>query len=127
PQQIAAAMTSDESAQHREFDRRLQQYRRSLPAPLPQAWAIRDAGRAAPTTYVLHRGMIEKKVGIVTPQVPTIFPEAPQSRPTPLSHERSTGRRLALAQWLTGPGKAQTARVMANRLWQYTFGRGIVA
>ncbi|MEX0726833.1 MAG: DUF1549 domain-containing protein [Planctomycetaceae bacterium] len=127
PPQIAAAMTSDETAQRQELDRQLQQHRRELPPPLMQAWAIRDAGRSAPTTYVLHRGMIEKKVGIVTPQVPTILPEAALSHPSSTSRERSTGRRLALAQWLVGPGQAQTARVMANRLWQYVFVRGIVA
>ncbi|MDA1215141.1 MAG: DUF1549 domain-containing protein, partial [Planctomycetota bacterium] len=127
PPQIAAAMTADEAAQQRELDRRLQQYRRKLPSPLPQAWAIRDAGKSAPTTYVLHRGMIENKVGIVAPQVPTIFPEAELSSPQGSSRDHSTGRRLALAKWLVGPGQSQTARVMANRLWQYVFARGIVA
>lgn len=126
-QQIAAAMTSDEAAQRQNLDRQLQQYRRELPAPLPQAWAIRDAGKSAPTTYVLHRGMIEKKVGIVSPQVPTIMPDAERSWPIDDRPDDSTGRRLALAKWLVGPGQAQTARVMANRLWQYVFGRGIVS
>ncbi len=35
--------------------------------------------------------------------------------------------RLELAQWLTDPRNPLTARVMANRIWQWHFGRGIVA
>ena len=36
------------------------------------------------------------------------------------------GKRRALADWLTDRQNPRTARVMANRIWQYHFGRGIV-
>ena len=36
-------------------------------------------------------------------------------------------RRLALADWITAPNNPLTARVIVNRLWQWHFGRGIVA
>src|SRR5439155_6278272 len=42
----------------------------------------------------------------------------------------SSGRRLALAQWLTQPNSRAAglmARVMVNRLWQHLFGEGLVA
>jgi hypothetical protein len=35
------------------------------------------------------------------------------------------GRRTALAKWVTDPANPLTARVMANRVWQWHFGRGI--
>jgi hypothetical protein len=35
--------------------------------------------------------------------------------------------RLKLAEWITDPANPLTARVMANRVWQYHFGRGIVS
>jgi hypothetical protein len=35
--------------------------------------------------------------------------------------------RLELAQWISDPHNPLTARVMANRIWEYHFGKGIVA
>ncbi len=36
-------------------------------------------------------------------------------------------RRRALAEWIISPNHPLTARVMANRIWQFHFGQGIVA
>ena len=44
----------------------------------------------------------------------------------PVRNGRSSGRRTALAKWLTEPENPLTARVMANRVWHYHFGQGIV-
>jgi cytochrome c553 len=38
----------------------------------------------------------------------------------------SSGRRLALAEWIASSANPLTARVMVNRLWQHHFGEGIV-
>src|SRR4029079_19707877 len=46
---------------------------------------------------------------------------------TPPEGMNSTGRRSVLAAWLTDPKNPLPARVMANRIWHYHFGRGIVA
>ena len=46
--------------------------------------------------------------------------------PTSPRHRISTGRRLALARWITSPDNPLSARVMVNRIWMHHFGEGIV-
>ena len=46
--------------------------------------------------------------------------------PTPDPGAKTSGRRRALADWIASPDNPLTARVLANRLWQHHFGRGIV-
>jgi hypothetical protein len=43
----------------------------------------------------------------------------------PESGAKTTGRRLALANWITGADNPLAGRVIANRAWQGHFGRGI--
>jgi hypothetical protein len=42
------------------------------------------------------------------------------------AHGESSGRRLALARWITDSDNLRTARVMVNRIWQHHFGEGLV-
>ena len=91
------------------------------PAPLPEAFVATDAGRRAPPTIMKGRRGGEREVapGFLT----LVAPEAPQI--TPL--ENSSGRRTALAAWITRPDNALATRTIVNRVWQYHFGRGIAA
>lgn len=41
-------------------------------------------------------------------------------------HRISTGRRLALANWIASSENPLTARVMINRIWMHHFGEGLV-
>jgi hypothetical protein len=44
----------------------------------------------------------------------------------PIYPRKSTGRRLALARWITDPQNPLTARVAVNHIWARHFGRGLV-
>ena len=50
----------------------------------------------------------------------------PTSR-LPSDGSRTSGRRRALAEWIVSKDHPLAARVMANRIWQHHFGRGIVS
>jgi hypothetical protein len=45
---------------------------------------------------------------------------------TPIYPETSTGRRLALARWITDPANPLTARVAINQIWMRHFGTPLV-
>ena len=70
--------------------------------------------------YVLVRGEPHEPGLAVEPGWPEIF------GPTPASEAIKRHPRTALADWLISPNNPLTARVWANRVWQYHFGRGLV-
>jgi hypothetical protein len=80
-----------------------------------------------PQTFLHHRGDPDQPKEQVQPgglavldsAVPLKLPEKPLPAGT-------TGRRLALANWLTDPKHPLTARVLVNRVWMLHFGRGLV-
>ena len=79
-------------------------------------------------SFLLRRGDPVDYGEVVDAGVPSIFKNAalkPYEVVRPF--EGSTGRRLALAKWLTQPNHPLTARVAVNQLWMRHFGRGIVA
>jgi hypothetical protein len=96
------------------------------PADLPIGTGIVDAGRTAPPTHTLRLGVYDRKVEPVEPGFLTILSPGPAAITPPASVE-STGRRAALANWIASPENPLTARVMVNRIWNYHFGRGLVA
>lgn len=97
------------------------------PAAAPErALCVTEAGPKASETFVLLRGNPQLKGDKVTPGFPQILGGGLATVPTPSPAARTTGRRLALANWIASPDNPLTARVMVNRLWQHHFGRGLV-
>ena len=83
-----------------------------------EVMSVAERGHAE--THVLLRGNPSLHGDRVEPGVPQILGGSSFA-----SHDRRS-RRRALAEWLTDARNPRTARVMANRIWQYHFGRGIV-
>ena len=107
--------------------RRERAYASPSTTPYPALIAA-EYGVEAPQQHILLRGSVHAPADPVEANVPLVFRA---SSPTDFSAtetlESSTGRRLAFARWLFDEGKFLTARVMANRLWQFHFGRGLCA
>lgn len=77
----------------------------------------------APPTFIFFGGNHERPLEEVQPAFPeAITAEKPDIKPT----ETSSGRRTALANWLSSPTNPLTARVFVNRVWNQYFGKGIV-
>lgn len=95
--------------------------------PLPTVRALWDRGEPSPQ-YVLRRGNYLTPGAAVEPGVPTVLGDAgaPFVVEPPWPGAKQTGRRLALARWLTRPEHPLTARVLVNRVWKHHFGAGLV-
>jgi mono/diheme cytochrome c family protein len=95
--------------------------------PEPRIRALWSRGAPSPT-YILKRGNYLTPGEPVGPGVPSVLTDGktPFVVKPPWPGAKTTGRRLALARWLTEPGHPLTARVMVNRLWKHHFGAGIV-
>lgn len=80
-----------------------------------------------PATFLFHRGDPDQPKGQVPPAGLTVLDSRlPLTVPEKALPNKTSGRRLALANWLTDPRHPLTARVIVNRVWMNHFGRGLV-
>jgi cytochrome c553 len=91
----------------------------SLPA-LPTAMGVRDEDAIADVRIHVRGSHLT-----LGKSVPRGIPEVLAETRSLLIGDASSGR-LELAQWLVAPENPLTPRVMANRLWRWHFGRGLV-
>jgi hypothetical protein len=119
PEYAAAARKIDEAIKAQE--------RRRLRPPA-KLWALWDMSAAPPAARLLKRGNFRTPGRVVTPGVLSVLddPEHPFACPPPDQKRGTTGRRRALAAWITRSDNPLTARVLVNRVWQHHFGNGIV-
>jgi len=95
--------------------------------PLPTIQSLVETSAKPRQTFLLRRGNLDFPGVEVEPGVPAVLLDEPLKFPTPALDARSTGRRRILAEWLGSFDNALVYRVLANRVWQHHFGRGIVA
>ena len=103
--------------------RKLEALQDQLPAPLPALHSVAVQPEKKSPIHLLTRGEYSAKgervgmrpLGVL---LPDSTPELPETIEKP---------RAELAKWIVAPNNPLTARVMVNRIWQYHFGRAIVA
>ncbi|MBL9195387.1 MAG: PSD1 domain-containing protein [Opitutaceae bacterium] len=103
---------------YRELEIQLKAHDALKPKPLPAAFVATDVGPVAPVTRMKTR----KGEREIQPAFLRLMENNP---PVITALDRSTGRRTALAEWITRPDNPLSTRVIVNRVWQYHFGRGI--
>jgi hypothetical protein len=96
------------------------------PESLARALSVTESSANLPATYILLRGSPYAEGDPVEPGFPSVMTTKPPEIPAPGPNARTSGRRTALANWISSPENSLTARVMANRVFQFHFGRGIV-
>jgi hypothetical protein len=102
---------------------RLAEFDREKPAPLPSVRTVTDIGPVSPPTAVPG----DRANRVIEPGFLTVLDPGPAPVPNPDGSPSTTMRRTTLARWLTRPDNPLATRVIANRIWQYHFGRGLVA
>jgi hypothetical protein len=101
--------------------------------PQPLLTEVYTTKQGGEDVYFLRRGEVDRKEGKANPdfiQVLMRSVSADNWTGTPKPKEQPKHPRIALGDWMTDAqqgGGPLLARVIANRVWRFHFGRGIVA
>jgi mono/diheme cytochrome c family protein len=115
PEQLFSAESRERLAALRQD---VEELKKASPPEPPMACAVAE-GQSI-TQRIFMRGNHDTQGEEVPKGVPQILVEQ-----QPFDLRQGSGR-LELAKWLADPKNPLTARVMANRLWQWHFGEGLV-
>jgi len=122
---LEAELKSAPENQKKPLKEKLERLKDESP-PFEWALAVRERGGQPLPTHILVRGNAASPGAEVQPAFLTVLGGQKPALPACGPDTASTGRRLALAEWIASPQNPLTARVMVNRLWQHHFGKGIV-
>ena len=125
PAAMKSALKPEDQKPWTDLTKRMESVAKRLPPSLDTASGMTDLTTKAPVVHLLFKGTFGNLREEVAPGFLSVLDDRLpkfQDRPTPTS----SGRRKALAEWLTRPEHPLTSRVMVNRIWQTHFGRGIV-
>ena len=116
-------LKEEDKARVKSLQKQLAAFDLLKPEPLPRAFTVTDVGPFAPPTRIPG----DRTERIIEPGFLSLLDPSPAKVSRGPMAPNSTGRRSALARWLTRRDNPLTTRVLVNRLWQYHFGRGLVA
>ncbi|MCG6157789.1 PSD1 and planctomycete cytochrome C domain-containing protein [Rubinisphaera margarita] len=106
-------------------EKELIEEQKQLP-PRETVMSIAQVRKDVEPTRIMLRGNPHVPGDVVQPAFPDLFGDGAPEAFSVSSPSGSSGKRRALAEWMTDEDNMLTARVMANRIWQHHFGRGIV-
>jgi mono/diheme cytochrome c family protein len=121
----ASIVGEDKARRYRELRRQLDQLK-TQKGPGDRALIVTESGPQPSETHLLLRGNPHSLGEKVEPSFLQVVSNSAPVLPSPSPGSKTTGRRSVLANWIASPENPLTARVIANRVWQYHFGRGIV-
>ncbi|QEG24336.1 PSD1 and planctomycete cytochrome C domain-containing protein [Mariniblastus fucicola] len=122
---VGKSLTEELFAEYKKLREQWRQLTQNPPQGIRKILCVKEHGAEPPESFVMIRGNPHAPGKSVSPKFLSVL-SPPEPEIVPPADGETTGRRLAFAKWLTSPEHPLTARVMANRLWQYHFGRGIV-
>ncbi|MEN9676076.1 MAG: hypothetical protein RIS76_1972 [Verrucomicrobiota bacterium] len=129
------SLTPEQREQRSKAKARIRLVEQDLKRLQPVAMSLRHSygppfEPGVPETRVLNRGEWDKPGEVVEPGFPSVITGNQDPAPIrldPFKRWPTRSRRLALAEWIASSENPMTARVMVNRLWDWHFGRGLVA
>ncbi len=127
-EKIDEYLTADEYQQYTGIRVQLDEAALQLKELPPANWVLSLAvcdPRPNPTR-IMTRGNPHIPGDTVEPRFPELFGSVKPTISEPAPGARSAGRRRVLADWIASSENMLTGRVVANRVWQHHFGRGIV-
>ena len=120
--EIVDHLPSPRKSEFHKLQQATAQLRQQVP-DLPRGYFFVETNEKPPQSFLLQRGRAATPGPVVLPGLPSVLvTEQPRFEKL----DRTSGRRLVLANWVASPGNPLTARVIVNRMWQYHFGAGIV-
>jgi cytochrome c553 len=132
---IGAKLKGEKKERWQKLQEELAKFDHLRPAPIAFIPSVTDVGPVAPEVTIPGRRDAEP----IEPGPLTVLEEVAGTLRVPSNHAdvlanhvdgtrsvpTTTGRRTALAEWIASPDNPLPSRVLANRLWQYHFGRGL--
>lgn len=124
-EQIVAALHEADKALHKNLMDRIKPLEAKR-GGFPKAEIVTDKSKDYIPGRILLRGDADHPGDEVKPGFICSLPNGANEVTKEMALSQTTGRRIALANWIASPQNPLTSRVWMNRVWRHHFGRGLV-